>query len=106
MFIEARTNYNMTLEIRTFNNIDLHFTYNNNVINNEMINKLGKYFEKIIQVIISEESTKVKDIEIISEEEKRRLLCQFNNNFMEYPKDRTIQELFEIQSQKHQTILQ
>lgn len=97
---DSRTNYDLTLEIRTFNNIELHFNYNSNVISDNVIKRLCGYFEKVILAILSNCNDKINDIEIISEEEKNILLHVFNNTFLEYPKDKTIKDLFEIQSHK------
>jgi amino acid adenylation domain-containing protein/non-ribosomal peptide synthase protein (TIGR01720 family) len=42
----------------------------------------------------------VKDIDLLTAEEKDTLLYEFNNTKAEYPKDKTIQELFEEQVEK------
>ncbi|MCP4215421.1 MAG: amino acid adenylation domain-containing protein, partial [bacterium] len=43
---------------------------------------------------------KISDIEIISNEERTRLLYEFNNTQTDYPSDKTLHELFEARAQK------
>src|SRR5699024_4710936 len=42
----------------------------------------------------------LKNLEIITPEEKHKILYDFNNTFVDYPRDRTIVDLFEDQVQK------
>ncbi|WP_306474292.1 AMP-binding protein, partial [Bacillus pseudomycoides] len=39
----------------------------------------------------------IKSIEVLSEEERNEILYEFNNTKMEYPRNRTIHQLFEEQ---------
>ncbi|MDQ1355258.1 MAG: hypothetical protein QG657_5568 [Acidobacteriota bacterium] len=58
------------------------------------------YFKKIVSIAIKEPGIKITDIEIISEEEKKRILFDFNDTAAEYLQDKTIDELFEEQVEK------
>ena len=42
----------------------------------------------------------LKDIEIVTPEEKHKILYEFNNTKVDYPKDKTIVDLFEEQVEK------
>lgn len=95
----------------------------NNIISNDMeihlldLNDLGeltvsydyrteKYYEKdikflhnrllyIIEQIIQIDKINIENINIIPPEEKKLLLRDFNNNYLQYPKEKTITYLFE-----------
>ncbi len=54
----------------------------------------------IINQIINNEDILVDDIEIVTSSEKEDLLYNFNDTFLDYPKSKTINELFEIQCSK------
>ncbi|MFC2146783.1 condensation domain-containing protein, partial [Acidobacteriota bacterium] len=58
------------------------------------------HFKNVIKALVEEPSIKLKDINIISREEKRQVLFQFNATEKAYPKDKTIHALFEEQSEK------
>ena len=47
---------------------------------------------------------RLAEIEMLSEEEKRQLLYGFNDTAADYPKEKTIQELFEEQVEKTRII--
>ncbi|WP_432409116.1 amino acid adenylation domain-containing protein [Wukongibacter sp. M2B1] len=98
--ILEKTNYNMTLEIIPFNDMELQFRYNSKTVHDETIQRIGEYFKNILEIIISDYRARVRDIEILSKDEKNRLLFEFNNTYIDYPRDKTIQEVFEEQVQK------
>jgi amino acid adenylation domain-containing protein len=55
------------------------------------------YFTAIIHEIVTEPARKIGEIEILSANEKRQLLLDFNNTRKGYPRNETIQRLFEQQ---------
>ena len=66
----------------------------------ETIERLGRHYIKLLDGICEKPYGKIVDLEILSEEERRTLLHDFNNTAAEYPKDKTIHELFEEQVEK------
>ena len=44
--------------------------------------------------------TVAEDIEILTENEKQQILFNFNHTKTEYPKDKTLHKLFEVQAEK------
>lgn len=94
------TNYNITLGIMTFNNMELHFSYNNSVLSEELIFKFGGYFKQVLEVITNDCGKRIREIEILTQEERSVLLNDFNNTYSEYSREKTIQELFEDKVEK------
>lgn len=54
----------------------------------------------IINQILENNEIKLKDIEIVTPDEKNKILFDFNNTKVDYPKDKTITQLFEEQVEK------
>ncbi|UCH95356.1 MAG: amino acid adenylation domain-containing protein [Candidatus Aminicenantes bacterium] len=81
---------------------ELHcrFEYKTKLFREESIRRFIRYFEKIISAIIENSGIKISAIEIISKEEKKRLLFDFNNTDAEYPQHKTVHQLFEEQAEK------
>ncbi|MGD2087793.1 MAG: amino acid adenylation domain-containing protein [Candidatus Aminicenantes bacterium] len=52
------------------------------------------YFKNIVSSILEDRDQQLSDIEIITEKEKNQLLFDFNNTRREYPREKTIHELF------------
>ena len=61
---------------------------------------MGEHFGNILEEVLSDPDTRLCDIEMLSEEEKQQILCDFNNTKAEYPKGKTIHQLFEEQAAK------
>lgn len=57
-------------------------------------------FLHIINQILENKEIKLKDIEIVTPDEKNKILYTFNNTNADYPKDKTIAQLFEEQVEK------
>ena len=94
-----RTNYNLTLEITIQERISLNFQYLCFEDDN-MIKRVGQYFETILTAIIFDKNSKVIDLDILSQKERNQLLFKFNDTNVAYPRDKTIYQLFEEQVEK------
>jgi amino acid adenylation domain-containing protein len=92
------THYEVSVVVSLlFDHIDVRFIYNSDLFEEAAVEKMANRFMCMIPGIIERPETKVSTIEIISGEEKNRILYEFNDTKTEYPGDRTIHELFEEQ---------
>ena len=66
----------------------------------ETIEKLSKDYANILDIIIKTPEINLKDIDMLTTEEKELILDKFNDTTIEYPDKKTIQELFEEQVMK------
>ena len=78
----------------------LSFQYCTKLFKKETIKRFIFYFKKIVSTVVKESGIRLSDIEIISEEEKKRILNDFNKTEAVYPKDKTIHQLFEEQVER------
>jgi len=76
------------------------FQYCTKLFKKETIERFIVYFKKIVAIIVKEPGIKLSEIEIISAEEKNRILNDFNRTEAEYPKDKTIPQWFEAQVER------
>ncbi|UCH94518.1 MAG: amino acid adenylation domain-containing protein, partial [Candidatus Aminicenantes bacterium] len=58
------------------------------------------YFKTIVCTVIEEPAIRLADLEIITGEEKARVLYEFNDTVTAYPGDKTIGQLFQDQAQR------
>ncbi|MCU0286592.1 MAG: amino acid adenylation domain-containing protein [Acidobacteria bacterium] len=65
------------------------------VYDRDIVEIIARHFEKIIGQVVYNPNVSIKEIEIISREEKNHILYEFNNFGMEFPTNKTIQALFE-----------
>jgi amino acid adenylation domain-containing protein/thioester reductase-like protein len=73
------------------------FIYNSKLFLETTISRISEFYFCILMNVLVDIKRKIKELEIISQEEKDRLLYTFNNTEAEYPSHKTLQELFAYQ---------
>jgi amino acid adenylation domain-containing protein len=66
----------------------------------ETIKRFITFFKRIVVEINKNPTQRISSIDIISGEEKKQILVEFNDTAMEYPAKKTIHRLFEEQAEK------
>ncbi|MCK4764999.1 MAG: non-ribosomal peptide synthase/polyketide synthase, partial [Candidatus Aminicenantes bacterium] len=74
------------------------FQYCTDLFLEETVNRFTSYFKHIVTAVTGNPAIKIGEIEILSEEEKKQLLYDFNDTEVDYPQDKTITQLFEEQA--------
>ncbi len=77
--------------------ISFTLEYCTKLFKEETIKRFEEYFRKVIIDIIKDPDVKLSDLELITEEEKRKILYEFNDTQASYPKHCVFQQLFEEQ---------
>ena len=72
-------------------------TYNSNLFKEETIQRLSDWYTRILTRVLNDTNIKISEISTITEEEKKKILVDFNNTGTEYPKDKTLHQLFDQQ---------
>ncbi|OPA72773.1 hypothetical protein BVG16_32275, partial [Paenibacillus selenitireducens] len=83
--IECNSNYEIGLEYCT----DLY--------KKETVELMLSHYIVILEQIVENRSKQIKEIEVITEEERGKILGEFNDTRVEYPMDKTVIDLFEEQ---------
>ncbi len=94
------THYDLTVGIVIFDGIEIDFVYNRECFEPGIIKNLSDHFYRILENIIKKPTQQVHEIEILSEEEKQRLLVDFNDTAADYPRDKTIHQWFAEQAEQ------
>lgn len=79
------------------NTINIAYDYRTSKYDEQDILDLHARILHIIEQILENENILLKDIEIVTPEEKHKILYEFNNTKTDYPKDKTIAQVFEEQ---------
>lgn len=91
--------FNLSLEIKPKTHT-INIEYCTDLFKKQTIERLFEHYMNVIDCIIADNNVQIKDIEIISEKEKNKILHEFNDTKMEYPRDKTVAQLFEEQVEK------
>ncbi|MCU0287470.1 MAG: condensation domain-containing protein, partial [Acidobacteria bacterium] len=94
------THYDLSIGIMPFRGIEIKFSFKEGIFQRETIMHLAGHFKSIIKTMIEYPETMLSQLEIISNDEKNRILYEFNNTAVEYPVNKTIHQLFEKQADR------
>lgn len=93
--------FDLSLEIVPINNqYHLRFEYCAKLFSQSYIKRFALHYTNILNTILENISIKLSDIDMLSTEERNEILYNFNNTKIDYPKNKTIIELFEEQVEK------
>jgi surfactin family lipopeptide synthetase A len=92
-----QTNYDFNFAVVPGERLILKFVYNSSVYDDDFIKNIALHMKWLMGQVIEKPGLEVKNIEIITEKEKRLILETFNNTDAPYPSDKTIHRLFEEQ---------
>jgi polyketide synthase PksJ len=91
----------LTLHVMEFDeakDVKIDFYYQLEVFNDLLpIERVIEHFNNLLHEILENHRKSINDLEFISKEEKRQLLLEFNDTKAEYPREKTIHQLFEEQ---------
>ena len=93
--------FDLSLEVIPQNNkLNFSFEYSTSLFNSEFINNLSEHYINIINRVLEDDQLKIDDIDMLSVEEKNKVLYGFNETQKDYPSSKTLVELFEEQAKK------
>ncbi|MCP5102012.1 MAG: amino acid adenylation domain-containing protein, partial [bacterium] len=93
--------YDLNLWVRDEKNgFSAVLVYNGDYYKESTITRLTDHYQRLLERLVSEPHQRVSDISALSDEEKRQLVVDLNDTAADYPKDKTIHQLFEEQAAK------
>ncbi|MCU0286013.1 MAG: amino acid adenylation domain-containing protein [Acidobacteria bacterium] len=81
-------------------NLILTFEYSYDIFTERTVARLSSHFQALLEAITGNAECNIHLLEIIPAEEKKQLLFDFNNTEKEYPRGKTLHELFTGQAKK------
>ncbi|WPO84502.1 amino acid adenylation domain-containing protein [Chryseobacterium sp. JJR-5R] len=92
-----QTNYDLTVVIVPGNTHSFKFSYNPGVYSQQTMEQLKGHLLKLINVLASQPDLPLSSLDIITKEEYYLLTEGFNRTKADYPRDKTVIDLFESQ---------
>lgn len=91
------TNYDLSISVMVFDDVEVCFSYNEQLVDATTIQRLAQYFTLVVEKMIQNPEQQIRQIEIVSLEEKNRILYDFNNTSAPYSENMAMSQLFEQQ---------
>jgi amino acid adenylation domain-containing protein len=73
------------------------FTYRKNLFTSATIERIAGYFQMLLAGIVASPDRSIWNLPLLSEAERHQLLVSWNDNGIEYPRNKCIHQLFEEQ---------
>ncbi|MDQ1353666.1 MAG: hypothetical protein QG657_3972, partial [Acidobacteriota bacterium] len=102
LYVEGNLTTNILLDFTvsaTSGEFELFLSYSDEGFDEETVKNLCCYFQEVLDKFIAEPGSIAYKVELIPVEERKKLLEEFNDTNAEYPKDKTIHELFAEQAE-------
>ncbi|MCP5045958.1 MAG: amino acid adenylation domain-containing protein, partial [bacterium] len=80
--------------------LDFIVTYSTALFKRQRIEQFTGYFKRIVSQVLEDTRRTIGDIDILSKEERNQLLYDFNATAADYPREKTIDRLFEEQADR------
>ncbi len=96
-----KTNYDFNVIVIPDEKLNILFQYNELAYSGTYVETLFGHFKHIVEQVIQQPETLLKELELVTETEKQQLLNGFNQTDADYPRNTTIQEIFEEQAEKY-----
>ena len=80
--------------------IIIKLNYNGSIYDEQYVKMISTHMKHVIKEVAENPEIKISEIDMLSEEEKRKILVEFNDTKAEYPRNKTICQLFEEQVEK------
>ena len=93
--IVEQPNYDLWIIVMPGDQIKIKFGYNANVYNSEIIERVSTHFSNIIGQVATCGNVLVNGIDLVTPEEKKKILFEFNDTRQEYSFKKLIHQLFE-----------
>ncbi len=100
--VNLNSKFDMTINISE--NEDILYCgigYNTDIYSEDRIMRMGEHLKILASSVIEKPESKIDDLDIIPDDERKLLLNYFNDTKKDYPKGRTIIDLFEEQAGKN-----
>ncbi|WP_345027225.1 amino acid adenylation domain-containing protein, partial [Flavivirga jejuensis] len=94
--IEAKeqTNYPLTITVSLGRELEIDFSYNTSLLSAEKVTMIKGHFNKVLEQLLNlPDAAVVSEVNMLSDQENE-LLGIFNDTSAEYPKDKTVIDLF------------
>jgi len=93
--------YDLSLyAIETPHGVSCMFEYNTDLFDAARMQRMLGHFQAVLEGAVRDPGRRLSELPLLTEEERRRLLVEWNETEADFPRDKTLHEMFEAQAQK------
>ncbi|MDQ3194315.1 MAG: condensation domain-containing protein, partial [Bacteroidota bacterium] len=95
-----RTSFPLTVLIAPGERLTITIAFENSKFQRAIINQILSDFSNLLESILENQSGKLSDLSQLSEQEKNKILFEWNDTTHNFPDDKCVHDLFESQTEK------
>jgi len=80
--------------------LSLGFEYDADLFDHATIERMGGHYQRLLASVVEEADRPIWQLPMLSEEERHRLLVEWNDTGMAYPREQTVHGLFSAQARR------
>ncbi len=96
-----RTNFPLVILIAPGDGLTIKIVYETDKFERPFIDQILKNFETLLKEISSDTVSNISDLSLLTEDEKKIILLDWNDTKKDFPSDKCVHNLFEEQANKH-----
>ena len=97
---QAMFDLTFNIEENTEYSLNIRLSYATDLFEDSTIERMTGHLLKVIEAVCDDANQNIDEIDILTVAEKHQQLVEWNQTETDYPKDKTIQQLFEEQAEK------
>jgi len=98
--IREQTNYPFNIIVQPGKKWKVKFMADRALFDTQTLERIAGHIRQILKSVVQNPEMKVTEIDILTPEEREEILYRFNDTATDYPKGKTVHELFEEQVEK------
>jgi amino acid adenylation domain-containing protein len=100
-FAVQTTRVDLELHVREVgDSLQLYAVYSSDLFDASTIERLVAHYQELLKGIVANPAQAIATLPLLTEAERHQLLVEWNNTASDYPKDKTIHQLFEEQVER------
>lgn len=93
----ATAKFDLTLVVQEEDGLNTYWEYNVDLFNESTIQRMSRHFVNLLKALVADPDRHISDYSLLTPEEEHRILVDWNNTATNYPREKSIHELFEMQ---------
>ena len=94
--------FDLALSVReSAQGLQTNWEYASDLFDAVTVKRMAQHFKRLLEAIVADPEQPIGELPLLTEPERNQLLVEWNDTAADYPKDRSIQQLFEDTSRTH-----
>ena len=91
--------FDLALSVReSAQGLETTWEYASDLFDAVTVKRMAQHFKRLLEAIVANPEQPISELPLLTEPERNQLLFEWNDTAADYPKDRSIQQLFEAQA--------